>query len=111
LIVLYLEFANLQNPIESFTPKQVLDMFEINYRKAKTDPYFNLYYLYFKQKLSDYAFKESEKYKGYDSYFLSLDKSSQLYYIRNPPKNYKVAFPNEDYYLWRIMVKINKLFV
>lgn len=101
-----MKLTKLQNPIESFTPKQVLDLFEINYRKAKTDPNFVLYYLYFKHKLSDYSFKEIEKYKGYDSYFLSLDKSSHLYYIRNPPNNYKVAFPNEDYYLWRIMVRI-----
>jgi len=81
-----------------------LDLFEINFRKAKDDPNFNLYYSYFKKKLNDPTFLEADKYKGYENYFLSLDKSSQLYYKRNPLKNYKIAFPNENYYLWRIMV-------
>lgn len=61
--------------------------------------------MYFKQKLSDNTFKEADKYKGFDNYFLSLDKSSILFYNRNPLVNYKISFPNENYYLWRIMVK------
>jgi len=105
LILISLSVIISQNPIESLSPKEVIDLFEENYRKAKIDPNFVLYYIYFKQKLNDNYFAEADKYKGYDAFFFTFDKSSQLYYIRNPPKSYKVAFPNEDYYLWRIMVK------
>jgi len=93
-----------ENTLDTFTPEQVLNLFEINYRRAKSDANFNLYYIYFSQKLGDATFKEATKYDGYYNYFLSLDKSSILYYNRNPLKNYKISFPNENYYLWRIMV-------
>jgi hypothetical protein len=102
LMIIKISFETSQ--IDSFTPEQVLILFESNYRRAKRDPYFNLYETYFKQKLSDPSSSQSEKYKNIDFYFSSLDKSSQLYYKRNPLSNYKISFPNEDYYLWRIMV-------
>jgi hypothetical protein len=94
-----------ESTLDTFTPEQVLNLFEINYGRAKSDANFQLYYLYFRHKLGDTTFKEATKYVGYDNYFLFLDKSSILYYNRNPLKNYKISFPNENYYLWRIMVK------
>ncbi len=100
-----LKIIKTENPLESFTPEQVLDLFETNYRKAQKDAKFDYYSLYFKQKLSDSTFKDAAKYNGFDNYFSSNDKSSIIYYNRNPLVNYKISFPNENYYLWRIMVK------
>ena len=91
--------------IEANTPKQVLELFELNYKKAKNDKNFNLYYFYFRDRLINRTISiEMEEYKGYDYFFTNLDRASQLYYKRNHLENYTIAFPNEDYYLWRIMV-------
>lgn len=105
LILAYLSAISCQSSqLDSFTPEQLLTLFEANYVKAKKDLSFQLYHSYFKQRLTNSSFIDTEKYKGYDEYFISFDKSSQLFYYRNPPQSYKIAFPNENYYLWRIMV-------
>ena len=101
---------NASTDLDNLDLKQVLEIFETNYKKAKIDPYLTIYKNYFISKINDERTINKIVYQEHYKYFEEIEKSYILFYKRNPVEGYLISFPNEDYYLWRIKVinKINK---
>ena len=92
---------------DNFDLNQTIKLFETNYKMAKIDPNINKYKDYFLNKLNNSLTTNKNEYnETYLNYFKDIEKSYILFYKRNPVEDYKISFPNETYYLWRIKVKI-----